>query len=128
MYRYVPASADSSGPELTIATPPAYVSADHLHVGHAMSYSQPDYVVRYRRMRGERVSYPMGFDDNGLPTERYVEQAHAKLGKQSSAADLLRAEFVALCLAEAFGAYDYAQAGPIRDQPHSGHSEHSGRA
>ncbi|HLJ99801.1 MAG TPA: class I tRNA ligase family protein, partial [Streptosporangiaceae bacterium] len=83
------------GTDFTVDTPPAYVSADHLHVGHAMSYSQPDFIVRYRRMRGERVFYPMGFDDNGLPTERYVEQ---KLGL--TAASMPRAEFVALCLAE----------------------------
>jgi valyl-tRNA synthetase len=82
-------------PVFSIDTPPAYVSASHLHVGHAMSYSQADFVARYRRMRGERVFYPMGFDDNGLPTERYVEQ---KYGVR--AADLPRAEFVALCLAE----------------------------
>ena len=76
-------------------TPPPYVSAAHLHVGHAMSYSQPDFIVRYRRMRGERVFYPIGFDDNGLPTERYVEQAYGV-----RAVDMPRAEFVALCLAE----------------------------
>ncbi len=91
VYRYVP----GDGPVFSVDTPPAYVSADHLHVGHAMSYSQPDFVVRYRRMRGERVFYPMGFDDNGLPTERYVEQAH---GVRS--VDMPRAEFVELCLAE----------------------------
>jgi valyl-tRNA synthetase len=91
IYRY------ESGPGLlfSVDTPPAYVSADHLHVGHAMSYSQPDFIVRYHRMRGERVFYPMGFDDNGLPTERYVEQA---LGVR--AADMPRAEFIELCLAE----------------------------
>jgi valyl-tRNA synthetase len=82
-------------PVFSVDTPPAYVSAAHLHVGHAMSYSQPDFIVRYRRMRGERVFYPMGFDDNGLPTERYVEQAHGV-----RAADMPRAEFVRLCLAE----------------------------
>ena len=60
-----------------------------------MSYSQPDFIVRYRRMRGERVFYPIGFDDNGLPTERYVEQAYGV-----RAVDMPRAEFVALCLAE----------------------------
>jgi valyl-tRNA synthetase len=60
-----------------------------------MSYSQPDFIVRYRRMRGERVFYPIGFDDNGLPTERYVEQAHGV-----RAVDMPRAEFNALCLAE----------------------------
>jgi valyl-tRNA synthetase len=85
----------ATGPVFSVDTPPPYVSATHLHVGHAMSYSQPDFVVRYRRMRGDRVFYPMGFDDNGLPTERYVERA---LGVR--AADLPRAEFVRLCLAE----------------------------
>jgi valyl-tRNA synthetase len=96
VYRYVPGGAAAADEhEFTVDTPPAYVSADHLHVGHAMSYSQPDFIVRYRRMRGQRVFYPMGFDDNGLPTERYVEQAHG-----IRAADLPRAEFVALCLAE----------------------------
>jgi valyl-tRNA synthetase len=102
VYRY---DAGASGPVVggpvvdstvfSVDTPPAYVSAAHLHVGHAMSYSQPDFIVRYRRMRGERVFYPMGFDDNGLPTERYVEQAYGV-----RAADMPRAEFVALCLAE----------------------------
>jgi valyl-tRNA synthetase len=84
-----------SGPVFSVDTPPPYVSADHLHVGHAMSYAQPDFVVRYRRMRGQRVFHPMGFDDNGLPTERYVEQAHGV-----RAADLPRSQFVELCLAE----------------------------
>jgi valyl-tRNA synthetase len=86
---------DGTGPVFSVDTPPPYVSAAHLHVGHAMSYSQPDFIVRYRRMRGDRVFYPMGFDDNGLPTERYVEQAYGV-----RAADLPRAEFVARCLAE----------------------------
>ena len=84
-----------SGPVFSVDTPPPYVSASHLHVGHAMSYSQADFVVRYRRMRGERVFYPMGFDDNGLPTERFVEQKYGV-----TAAELPRAEFVARCLAE----------------------------
>jgi valyl-tRNA synthetase len=92
VYRY---DRDGHGPVFSVDTPPPYVSAAHLHVGHAMSYSQPDFIVRYRRMRGERVFYPIGFDDNGLPTERYVEQAHGV-----RAVDMPRAEFVALCLAE----------------------------
>src|SRR3984957_1404071 len=92
VYRYVHAG---DGPGFSVDTPPPYVSAAHLHVGHAMSYSQPDFIVRYRRMLGERVFYPIGFDDNGLPTERYVEQAYGV-----RAVDLPRAEFVALCLAE----------------------------
>jgi valyl-tRNA synthetase len=92
IYRY---DRDGTGAVFSVDTPPPYVSAGHLHVGHAMSYSQPDFIVRYRRMRGERVFYPMGFDDNGLPTERYVEQLHGV-----RALDLPRAEFVAMCLAE----------------------------
>ncbi|MFC7546744.1 valine--tRNA ligase [Plantactinospora sp. GCM10030261] len=92
IHRYDPAA---TGPVFSVDTPPPYVSASHLHVGHAMSYSQPDFVVRYRRMRGDRIFYPMGFDDNGLPTERYVEKKYG-----IRAADLPRAEFVAMCLAE----------------------------
>jgi valyl-tRNA synthetase len=92
VYRY---DRSGDGPVFSIDTPPPYVSAAHLHVGHAMSYSQPDFLARYRRMRGERVFYPIGFDDNGLPTERYVEQ---KYGVR--AADMPRAEFVRLCLEE----------------------------
>ncbi len=92
IYRY---ARDGDGPVFSVDTPPPYVSAAHLHVGHAMSYSQPDFVVRFRRMLGERVFYPIGFDDNGLPTERYVEQQYGV-----RATDLPRAEFVALCLAE----------------------------
>ena len=92
IYRY---DRGGDGPVFSVDTPPPYVSAAHLHVGHAMSYSQPDFIVRYRRMRGERVFYPIGFDDNGLPTERYVEQAHGV-----RAVDMPRAEFNALCLAE----------------------------
>jgi len=92
IYRY---DRDGQGPVFSVDTPPPYVSAAHLHVGHAMSYSQPDFIVRFRRMLGERVFYPIGFDDNGLPTERYVEQAYGV-----RAVDMPRAEFVALCLTE----------------------------
>jgi valyl-tRNA synthetase len=87
--------APDAAPTFSVDTPPPYVSAAHLHVGHAMSYSQPDFIVRYRRMRGDRVLYPIGFDDNGLPTERYVEQRYGV-----KAADMPRAEFVRLCLEE----------------------------
>jgi valyl-tRNA synthetase len=95
IYAYQRDGHDGQEPVFSVDTPPPYVSAAHLHVGHAMSYSQPDFIVRFRRMLGERVFYPIGFDDNGLPTERYVEQAYGV-----RAADLPRAEFVALCLAE----------------------------
>lgn len=94
---------DRPGEVFSVDTPPPYVSAAHLHVGHAMSYAQAEFVVRYQRMRGRNVFYPMGFDDNGLPTERYVERAHKVRGDR-----LPRSEFRALCLDEtARGAVTY---------------------
>ena len=44
-----------------------------LHVGHVFSYTHTDLIARYQRMRGKHVFYPIGWDDNGLPTERRVQ-------------------------------------------------------
>src|SRR2546428_12282019 len=90
IYRF---DAEADGDVFSVDTPPPYVSASHLHVGHAMSYAQAEFIVRYHRMNGRNVFYPMGFDDNGLPTERFVEKTY-KVNKRKTT----RKEFRALCL------------------------------
>jgi valyl-tRNA synthetase len=56
----------------SVDTPPPTVSGS-LHVGHVFSYTHPDIAARFHRMGGHRVFYPIGWDDNGLPTERRVQ-------------------------------------------------------
>ena len=61
-------------------------------MGHIFGYSQMDIIARFHRMNGKNVFYPVGFDDNGLPSERYVEK---KINKKSKSMD--RQEFVQIC-------------------------------
>ena len=81
--------------DFVIDTPPPTVSGV-LHMGHVFSYCQTDFVARYQRTCGKNVFYPIGFDDNGLPTERLVEKTHgvkgAWMNKQGK-----KQEFIDLC-------------------------------
>jgi valyl-tRNA synthetase len=82
----------SDAPVYAIDTPPLTASG-FLHLGHVYSYSHADFIARFRRMRGENVYYPMGYDDNGLPTERLVER---RLGVKAQ--DIGRSAFIEHCL------------------------------
>ncbi|MEZ4333025.1 MAG: valine--tRNA ligase [Myxococcota bacterium] len=70
VYRWDPSRARAE--TFVVDTPPPTASGS-LHIGHVFSYTQADVVVRFKRMTGMNVYYPMGWDDNGLPTERRVQ-------------------------------------------------------
>jgi len=76
----------------SIDTPPPTVSGA-MHVGHAFSYSQQDFIARFKRMAGFNVFYPFGTDDNGLPTEKLVEKI-----KKVKSTNMSRTDFIKLCL------------------------------
>jgi valyl-tRNA synthetase len=76
----------------SIDTPPPTVSGE-MHIGHSLSYSQQDFIARFRRMFDGSVFYPFGTDDNGLPTERLVERL-----KKVKSVDMSRSDFIKLCL------------------------------
>ncbi|MFH1276558.1 MAG: valine--tRNA ligase [Candidatus Woesearchaeota archaeon] len=75
----------------SIDTPPPTVSG-RMHIGHAFSYSQEDFIARFQRMKGKNVFYPFGTDDNGLPSERLVEKT-----KKVKSTRMDRQEFISLC-------------------------------
>ncbi|MEF8874241.1 MAG: valine--tRNA ligase [Candidatus Thermoplasmatota archaeon] len=82
---------DSDRPVYSIDTPPRYASG-FLHMGHAKNYLEFEMVARVRRLLGYEVFFPVGYDDNGLPTERYVED---ELGM--SKRDIDREQFIKKC-------------------------------
>ncbi len=89
IYQFNPSGAK---PVYSIDTPPPTVSG-FLHLGHVYSYSQTDFMARFWRMRGFSVFYPMGYDDNGLPTERLVERLRGITPQQAG-----RQKFIQTCL------------------------------
>jgi valyl-tRNA synthetase len=110
IYRYDPARGREE--TFVVDTPPPTVSGV-LHIGHCYSFAQTDLVVRYRRMRGDNIFYPMGWDDNGLATERRVqnmfnvrcdpslpyegEDLELTRGAEGQARSLSRRKFIELC-------------------------------
>ncbi|MFW5912713.1 MAG: valine--tRNA ligase [Candidatus Hadarchaeota archaeon] len=83
---------DSEKPIFSIDTPPRYASGD-LHMGHAKNYLEFEIVARAMRLLGYNVFFPVGYDDNGLPTERYVEE---ELGIKRE--DVGREKFIEKCM------------------------------
>ncbi|MGO1257267.1 valine--tRNA ligase, partial [Microbacterium gubbeenense] len=73
-YRFDRQAAQQVGREgvFSVDTPPPTASGS-LHIGHVFSYTHTDVKARFERMRGKQVFYPIGWDDNGLPTERRVQ-------------------------------------------------------
>jgi valyl-tRNA synthetase len=89
LYHFNPAD---TRPIFAVDTPPPTVSGE-IHLGHVYSYIQAEAMIRFWRMQGRNVFYPFGFDDNGLPTERFVERSRG-----IRARDVGRAAFVQACL------------------------------
>ena len=85
----------SKKPVFSIDVPPPYASAGHLHIGHALHYTQFEIIARFRRMSGFNVYFAPCFDNNGLPTEKYVEE---KFGIDKTTTT--KHEFRKLCLKE----------------------------
>src|SRR3989344_686668 len=92
IYKFDP---KSKKPVFSIDVPPPYASAGHLHVGHALHYTQFEIIARFRRMNNFNVYFAPCFDNNGLPTEKYVEEK-LKITKNT----ISRSEFRKLCLKE----------------------------
>ena len=79
--------ADSKKKVYSIDTPPATVTGD-LHIGHLMSYTQMDFIAKYKRMRGYNLFYPYGMDSNGLPTENFVEKEYGVVADKAGKGEI----------------------------------------
>ncbi|HOH43098.1 MAG TPA: class I tRNA ligase family protein, partial [Candidatus Hydrogenedentes bacterium] len=94
-----------------VDTPPPTVSGS-LHVGHLFSYSHQDFIVRFQRMTGKNIFFPIGWDDNGLPTERRVQNMYnvkcephvpydpelkTERGRKGTPLPISRKNFIELC-------------------------------
>jgi valyl-tRNA synthetase len=84
-------AAEGRDTGFVIDTPPPTISG-FLHMGHIYSYTQADVMARFQRLHGKNVFYPVGWDNNGLPTERLVEKQ-----KDVRAVNMPREEFIKLC-------------------------------
>lgn len=82
----------SDKPIYSIDTPPPTLSG-RMHIGHSFSYSQQDYIARYKRMRGFNVFFPFGTDDNGLATEKLVQKS-----RKLNLRNLPREDAIKVCL------------------------------
>jgi len=89
IYKFNP---KARGEIFSVDTPPPNISG-RMHIGHAYSYSHEDFIARFFRMKGRNVFYPFGTDDNGLPSERFVEK---KANVRANRMD--RKEFIKLCI------------------------------
>ncbi len=83
---------DTERPVYSIDTPPPTISGK-LHIGHIFSFTQAEMIARYKRMKGYNVFYPMGYDDNGIPTEILVEK-ETKINIRN----IERKDFIAKCM------------------------------
>jgi valyl-tRNA synthetase len=108
-YRYDPSRGRDE--TFVVDTPPPTVSGA-LHIGHVCSFTHTDLIVRFNRMRGKNIFYPMGWDDNGLPTERrvqnvfnvrcdpsvpYAPDLDLEFGRAGEVISISRRNFIELC-------------------------------
>ena len=91
VYRWQEDQSVNKNNNYIIDSPPPTISGS-LHMGHVFSYCHMDFIARFQRIEGKNVFFPMGFDDNGLPTERLVEK-----NKKIKARNLSREEFIDIC-------------------------------